>query len=54
MKKRSQRKGVDYPDELSVVNDHGNHYNWEPSIDLPLADFLALLASVEPSFRKVS
>jgi hypothetical protein len=30
--------GFDYPDELSVVNDHGNHYNWEPSIDLPLAD----------------
>jgi hypothetical protein len=46
--------GFDYPDELYVVNDHGNHYNWEPRVDLPLADFVALLASVEPAFRKVS
>ena len=46
--------GVDYPDELCVVNDHGNHYNWEPSVDLPLADYVALLASVEPAFHKVS
>ena len=47
-------RGFDYPDELFVVNDHGNHYNWEPNVDLPLADFLRLLASVEPAFRKVS
>lgn len=46
--------GFDYPDELWVVNDHGDHYNWEPSVDLPLTAFLALLASVEPGFRKVS
>ena len=46
--------GLDYPGELVVVNDHGNHYNWEPNVDMPLAAFLALLASVEPAFRKVS
>jgi hypothetical protein len=46
--------GSDYPDDLLVVNDHGNHYNWEPKVDLPLADFLRLLASVEPAFRQVS
>src|SRR5437764_15082267 len=46
--------GFDYPDGLLVVNDHGNHYNWEPKVDLLLADFLALLVSVEPAFRKVS
>ena len=46
--------GFDYPDELCVINDHGNHYNWEPSVDLPLAEFLAWLASVESAFRKVS
>jgi hypothetical protein len=46
--------GFVYPDELLVVNDHGNHYNWEPNVDLPLADFIALLVSVEPAFRKVS
>jgi hypothetical protein len=44
--------GADYPTEISVVNDHGDHYNWEP--DMTLADFLALLASVESGFRKVS
>ena len=44
----------DYPAEILVVNDHGNHYNWEPNVDLTLADFIALLATVEPAFRKVS
>jgi hypothetical protein len=46
--------GFDYPDELRVVNDHGNHYNWELDVDLSLLDYLALLASVETAFRKVS
>jgi hypothetical protein len=45
--------GFDYPDELCVINDHGNHYNREPSVDLLLADFLLLLTSVESAFRKV-
>src|SRR6266566_2022563 len=40
--------GFDYPDELLVVNDHGNHYNWEPNVDLTLADFIALLGTAEP------
>src|SRR6266851_1885913 len=42
--------GFDYPDELLVVNDHGDHYSWEPNVDLALADFIVLLASVEPAF----
>lgn len=46
--------GFDYPDELTVVNDHGNHFNWEPATDMPLASFVAMLATMEPSFRKVS
>jgi hypothetical protein len=46
--------GTDYPDELLVVNDHGNHYNWEPNVDLPLRAFVALLASLEPAFQKIS
>jgi hypothetical protein len=46
--------GFDYPNELLVVNDHGNHYNWEPNVDMTLADFIALLATAEPAFRKVS
>jgi hypothetical protein len=46
--------GADYPNELIVVNDHGNHYNWEPAVDLALTDFITLLALVESGFRKVS
>lgn len=46
--------GSDYPDDLYVVNDHGNHYNWEPAVDMPLSAYLASLVSVEPKFRKVS
>jgi hypothetical protein len=46
--------GFDYPDELLVVNDHGNHYNWEPRVDLTLADYIALLRTAEPALRKVS
>ena len=46
--------GFDYPHELLVVNDHGNHYNWEPNVDLTLADFIALLGTVEPAFRRIS
>jgi hypothetical protein len=46
--------GYDYPDELLVVNDHGNHFNWEPRVDLTLANFIALLASTEPAFRNIS
>ncbi len=46
--------GSEYPDEISVINDHGDHYNWEPNVDLPLADFVALLAVVEPAFTKIS
>ena len=46
--------GTEYPDEISVINDHGNHYNWEPNVDLPLSDYEVLLASVESAFIRVS
>ena len=46
--------GYTYPDALSVVNDHGNHYSWEPRVEMPLADYVALLAAVNPHFIKVS
>jgi hypothetical protein len=46
--------GIAYSDDLLVVNDHGNHYNWEPNVDMPLSDYIALLAAIEGSFRKVS
>jgi len=46
--------GFDYPDELIVVNDHGNHFSWEPAIDMKLDDYVDLLAFVELAFAKVS
>src|SRR5262245_43466215 len=46
--------GFDYPDELFVVNDHGNHFNWEPNVDTALADFVTLLRGRERGFRKIT
>ena len=46
--------GTEYADEISVQNDHGNHYNWVPNLDMPLTDFVALLSTVEPSFTRIS
>ena len=46
--------GSAYPDELIVVNDHGNHFSWEPSVDMPLSAYIALLESVGANFHKVS
>jgi len=45
-------EGYEYPEEIEVINDHGNHYNWEPTVDLPLIDFVALLAKIETAFTK--
>lgn len=45
--------GSEYPDEISVINDHGDHTSWEPNVALPLADFVALLATVEPAFTRI-
>lgn len=46
--------GFAYADEISVVNDHGNHYSWEPNVDMPLADYVDLLEAVESAFTKIS
>jgi|ERR1043165_9561167 hypothetical protein len=45
--------GYSYPDEITIINDHGNHFSWEPSFDLPLSEFIRILEGVEPAFRKV-
>jgi hypothetical protein len=47
-------RGYIYPATLAVVHDHGNHYNWEPSVEMPLAEYVAFLAEVHPHFIKVS
>ena len=47
-------QGYIYPDNLYVVNDHGNYYSWEPNVDMPLSDYVALLAALNPHFFKVN
>ena len=47
-------RGYVYPNDFHIVNDHGNHYNWEPNVDMPFSDYVALLAAVHPHFLKVS
>jgi hypothetical protein len=47
-------QGFMYPTTLLVVNDHGNHYSWEPSVEMPLSNYVALLVAVNPHFIKVS
>lgn len=46
--------GYPYSFNLNVVNDHGNHYNWQPNQDMPLTDFITLLTAVNPAFTKIS
>ncbi len=44
--------GTIYPDELYLRGPAGQgHWTWEPAIDMPLADFRALLASVGRNFK---
>jgi hypothetical protein len=42
--------GTTYPGDLIVVNDHGNHWSWEPLKDMPLDDYKAALATVNGNF----
>ena len=46
--------GCEDPEDLIVVNDHGGPFSWEPRMDRPLTEFVALLASTEPAFRQVA
>jgi hypothetical protein len=46
--------GFDCPDELVIINDHGNHFSWEPALDMPLVDYVRLLQSIEAAFSKIS
>jgi hypothetical protein len=47
-------QGYSYPDTLDVVNDYGHHYSWEPNVDMPLAEYVALLVAVHPHFIRVT
>jgi len=41
---------MQYPAELDVFQDHGNHWVWVPVRDMPLSDYVAALATLNPSF----
>lgn len=46
--------GIEIPGELRVVNDHGNHYLWEPSYAMPLLLYQETLAAIGELFYKVN
>ena len=47
-------KGASYPETLKLVNDHGSHWSWEPSVDMPLADYKMALRAVGAHFKKAA
>jgi hypothetical protein len=42
--------GSAYDSQLSLINDFGNHWLWQPNNDMSLADYRAALASVNTKF----
>lgn len=42
--------GYNYNALLVVTNDRGNHYTWAPAARMTKANFVALLAVVNPAF----
>lgn len=45
--------GSPFPDELRLWEDDPGHYIWEPAMNMPLANYVSVLASVVPLFVKV-
>jgi hypothetical protein len=44
-------KGSEYDEtQLSVQNDYGNHWSWEPQHEMPLREFLAALGVLNTKF----
>ena len=42
-----------FPDGLRLWEDEPGHYVWEPAMNMPLADYVRLLVSVNLLFLKV-
>jgi hypothetical protein len=42
--------GAAYSDELALINDHGNHWSWEPAQDMELTRYRELLAALGRNF----
>jgi len=47
-------RGASYPETLKLVNDHGSHWSWEPSADMPLDDYKTALHAVGAHFKKAA
>ena len=45
--------GAQYPDELRLSTDAPGHWLWEPSRDMPLAEYVAALEAVNAQFQRV-
>ncbi len=43
-------KGIDFPPELELFNDHRNHWMFVPVREMPRADFVKALAAVNGKF----
>lgn len=46
-------RGATYSNRLYVGNDHRDHFSWEPSADMPLSEYVALLLEMNLQFAKV-
>jgi hypothetical protein len=46
--------GFAIPSELRVVNDHGNHWLWEPAYSMPLEIYVIALKIVGNQFYKLN
>lgn len=43
-------KGTAFSDLLTVRNDHGDHWSWEPAQSMELAEYVRLLAALNGEF----
>jgi hypothetical protein len=46
-------KGTAFSDRLTIRNDHGDHWVWEPAQAMELSDYVQLLASLNSEFIRV-
>ena len=47
-------EGTDYSDDIYVINDHGNHWAWQPNEDMPFHTFVALMQQANAYFVKLN
>jgi hypothetical protein len=46
--------GIDIPIELELINDHNNHWLWQPSMTMPIDEYKAALKQVGEFFYKIN